>query len=129
MKKSKRVRILRTGEIGTIIDKTLIRKKGYVRLYCRVKLDKTPELDTWFFADQLGQTKEYATIYFKGMKKEGILVGVEIDYDKDEISNLRVAAVNPDNICEHHGLHAELARTIVKALRKVHEKCPSPSNR
>lgn len=128
MRKGQRVRVLRTGELGSVVDKTLIRKKGNVGVYCRVKLDKTPELDTWFFADQLGQTKEYATIYFKGMKKEGILVGVEIDYDKDEISNLRVAAVNPNNICEHHGLHAELARTIVKALRKVQEKCPSQSN-
>ena len=129
MRKGQRVRVLRTGELGTVVDKTLIRKKGNIRVYCRVKLDKTPYLDTWFFDDQLGKTKEYATIYFEGEKKDGILVGVEIDHAKDRISNLRVAAVNPENICEHYGLHVELARTIVKALKQTMNKCPSPSNR
>lgn len=129
MRKGQRVRVLRTGELGSVVDKTLIRKKGEVGVYCRVKLDKTPGLDTWFFADQLGATKEYATIYFEGEKKDGILVGVEIDHEKDRISNLRVASANPDNIFQHQGLHAELARTVVKALREAQKKCPSPSNR
>ncbi len=54
MRKGQRIRVLRTGELGSVVDKTLIRKNGNVRVYCRVKLDKTPDLDTWFFADQLG---------------------------------------------------------------------------
>ena len=129
MRKGQRVRVLRTGELGSVVDKTLIRKKGEVRVYCRVKLDKTPDLDTWFFDDQLGKTKEYATIYFEGEKKNAILVGVEIDHEKNIISNLRVAAANPGDIFEHHGLHVELARTVVKALREEQKKCPSPSIR
>lgn len=57
MKKGTRVRVLRTNELGTIADKQLIRKKGHTKVYCNVRLDKKPEQDAWYFADQLGDTK------------------------------------------------------------------------
>lgn len=64
IKKGARIRVLATGEIGTVAEKQLIRKGGETKIYCRVKLDKKPEQDTWYFSDQLGDTKESAFITF-----------------------------------------------------------------
>ena len=47
MRKNQRVRILRTGELGTVADKVLIKRQGAQRpqLYCKVSLDKKPGED------------------------------------------------------------------------------------
>lgn len=43
MKKGTRVRVLRTNEIGTIAEKQLIRENGQTKVYCNVRLDKSPD--------------------------------------------------------------------------------------
>lgn len=64
IKKGARIRVLATGEIGTVAEKQLIRKEGRTHIYCKVRLDKKPMQDTWYFSDQLGDTKESAFITF-----------------------------------------------------------------
>lgn len=57
LKVGARVRVLATNELGTIADKQLIRKNGQTKVYCKVRLDKSPDQDTWYFADQLGEPR------------------------------------------------------------------------
>lgn len=56
--KQQRVRILETGELGTVTDQQLMKRGGELRRYMQVRLDKRPHLDRWFWDDQLGGTRE-----------------------------------------------------------------------
>lgn len=120
MRKGQRVRVLRTGELGTVVDKTLIRKKGNVGVYCRVKLDKTPDLDTWFFADQLGTTKETCTVTFKSNDGREMVMHVETQLNAKtggEDVKVRLTAGNRPCMKEHKsGLHFLLASMLMKVL-------------
>lgn len=120
MRKGQRVRVLRTGDLGTVVDKTLIRKKGNVGVYCRVKLDKTPDLDTWFFADQLGATKETCTVTFKSNDGREMVMHVEMQHDAKgcgEDVKINLTAGNRPCMLEHKGgLHFLLAAMLMKAL-------------
>ena len=120
MRKGQRVRVLRTGELGTVVDKTLIRKRGNVGVYCRVKLDKTPDLDTWFFADQLGATKETCTVTFKSNDGREMVMHVETQHDVKafgEDVKINLTAGNRPCIQDHEGgLHFLLAAMLMKAL-------------
>lgn len=116
-KKGTRIRVLDTGELGTIADKTLIRKDGKVRTYCKVRLDKKPTQDTWIFADRLGNTKECAFVTFGDDTDRRIIVGVEFDHEQNSVSKMKVKCI-PENINYHQGLYKYLAAIMVKALKE-----------
>lgn len=120
MKKGTRVRVLRTNEIGTIACTELIRKNGQVRQYCKVKLDKNPELDTWFFADQLGDTKECAIVTLADRSGRKLIMSVTQHYDKSpgkNDMNIVLKAEGDGNLRDHEGgLHFFLAAFLMKAL-------------
>jgi hypothetical protein len=120
MKKGTRVRVLRTNEIGTIACTELIRKNGQVRQYCKVKLDKNPELDTWFFANQLGDTKECATVTLADRRGRKLIMSVTQHYDKSpgkNDMNIVLKAEGDGNLRDHEGgLHFFLAAFLMKAL-------------
>lgn len=113
MKKGTRVRVLRTNEIGTIACTELIRKNGQVRQYCKVKLDKNPELDTWLFANQLGDTKECATVTLADRSGRKLIMSVTQHYDKSpgkNDMNIVLKAEGDGNLRDHEGgLHFFLA--------------------
>lgn len=53
-----RVRVLETGQMGTVTDQQLMKRDGVLHRYMQVRLDKQPHLDRWFWDDQVGGTKE-----------------------------------------------------------------------
>ena len=108
---------LDTGELGTIADKMLIRKDGTVRTYCKVKLDKKPMQDTWIFADRLGDTKECAFVTFGDHTDRRIIVGVEIDHEKNCVSGLKVKGL-PEEPDKHEGLYKYLAAIFLTAFKE-----------
>lgn len=118
MKKGTRVRVLRTNELGTITDKQLIRKDGQTKVYCNVRLDKKPEQDTWYFADQLGDTKECATVTLADERGRKLLLKVTQYYDKSEDNlNIIMKAEDGSLLLDHKGgFHFYLAALLVKAL-------------
>lgn len=120
MKKGTRVRVLRTNKIGTIADKQFIRKGGETKIYCRVKLDKNPKQDTWYFADQLGDTKECATVTMADEKGRTLVFNVTQYYDKSpDEDNVKVVLTAGDGsrLLDHrYGFHFNLASIFMKAL-------------
>ena len=120
MKKGTRVRVLRTNEIGTIADKQLIRKNGQTKVYCNVRLDKKPEQDTWYFADQLGDIKERATVTLADENGRKLVIKVTQSYEnapEERGTNLVLEAEDGGNLRDHEGgLHFFLAAFILKAL-------------
>ena len=53
-----RVRVLETGQLGTVTDQQLMKRDGVLHRYMQVLLDKQPHLDRWFWDDQLAGTRE-----------------------------------------------------------------------
>lgn len=119
-KKGARVRVLRTNELGTITDKQLIRKDGQTKVYCNVRLDKKPEQDTWYFADQLGDTKERATVTLADENGRKLVIKVTQSYEnapEERGMSLVLEAEDGGNLRDHEGgLHFFLAASLLKAL-------------
>lgn len=118
IKKGARIRVLATGEIGTVAEKQLIRKEGRTHIYCKVRLDKKPMQDTWYFSDQLGDTKECATVKSTDDRGRTLILKVTKYYDKSE-DNLNIVMESEDGslLLEHKGgFHFYLAALLVKAL-------------
>lgn len=119
-KKGARVRVLGTNQLGTIADKQLIRKNGQTKVYCKVRLDKSPDQDTWYFADQLGDTKECATVTMADEKGRTLVFNVTQYYDKSpDEDNMKVVleAGDGSRLLDHrYGFHFNLASIFMKAL-------------
>lgn len=120
LKAGARVRVLATNELGTIADKQLIRKNGQTKVYCKVRLDKSPDQDTWYFADQLGDTKECATVTMADEKGRTLVFNVTQYYDKNpEEDDIKVVlkAGDGSRLLDHrYGFHFNLASLFLKAL-------------
>ena len=119
-KKGARVRVLGTNQLGTVAEKHLIRKDGQTRVYCNVRLDKKPDQDTWYFADQLGDTKDITTVTFADERGRILNMIVTQYYDKAPGKNdMNVVLETEDggNLLEHEGgFHFCLAAMLLKAL-------------
>lgn len=120
LKAGARVRVLATNELGTIADKQLIRKNGQTKVYCNVRLDKRPDQDTWYFADQLGDTKERATVTMADERGRNLILKVTQYYDRAPDKNnmhVELEAEDGGNLQDHEGsLHFALTALLFKAL-------------
>lgn len=125
MRKGQRIRVLQTNELGTIADKMLIRKNGSVKTYCKIHLDKNPKQDTWLFSEQLGSTKECATVTLADERGRKLALNVTKFYDKlpDEHNmKLELKCVGDGCLRDHvGGLHFFLAAFLLKALSEERE--------
>ena len=64
--RKQRVRILATDELGTVIEKVLIKRPGnpHPELYCNIALDNKPGEERWYYASELGDIVEKARATF-----------------------------------------------------------------
>ena len=85
--KRPRVRVLKTGELGTVAEKVLIKRQGSHRpqLYCKVCLDKKPGEDHWYWTSELGDTTETATATI-ACGGQAVTINVTQDYEKGNMS-------------------------------------------
>ena len=120
MRKGQRIRVLRTGELGTVVEKRLNRIGGTVRVYCKVRLDNSPQVDRWLMDDQLGTTKETCTVTFKSNDGREMVMHVETQLNAKtggEDVKVRLTAGNRPCMKEHKsGLHFLLASMLMKVL-------------
>lgn len=120
MRKGQRIRVLRTGELGTVVDKRLNRIGGTVRVYCKVKLDNSPQVDRWLFDDELGATKETCTVTLKSGDGREMVMHVETQHEPkagEQGIKVSLEAGNRPCLKEHEGgLHFLLAAMLMKAL-------------
>lgn len=120
MRKGQRIRVLRTGELGTVVDKRLNRIGGTVRVYCKVKLDNSPQVDRWLFDDELGATKETCTVTLKSGDGREMVMHVETQHESkagEQGIKVSLEAGNRPCLKEHEGgLHFLLAAMLMKAL-------------
>lgn len=120
MKKGTRVRVLQTNEIGTIADKQLIRKGGETKIYCRVKLDKNPKQDTWYFADQLIDTIVKAEVSIKASDCSTATFSVKFDTDNKNISLDHIRSISENkNIPIDKSLSTWITVWLFRGIRET----------
>ena len=115
IRRKQRVRILRTNELGTVIEKVLIKRQGDQRPqpYCNVALDNKPGEERWFWASELGDTKETAHATITCGTQE-VNVHVTRNYEDGRYSVDMTGT--PKNLKEHRGLHMMLAAAMFIGL-------------
>lgn len=116
--RKQRVRILATNELGTVMEKVFIKRTGSQRpeLYCNVQPDKKPGEERWYWASELGETKETARAVFTEGGNE-MRVNVTLDHEKQTMK-FDITGT-PQNLKEHNGLHALMAAAMITHLSKV----------
>lgn len=115
--KQQRVRVLQTGELGTVTDQVLMKRGNKPMVYKQVRLDSHPQLDRWYWADQLGDTRETCRITLAGGDGTELYIKVTNDYEGQGSSNIDVTG-KPANLKEHdrHGLPFLLTGALLKGL-------------
>lgn len=113
--RKQRVRILATNELGTVIEKVLIKRPGeqHPQPYCNVALDNKPGVERWYFAKELGDPVERATVTISCGKQS---VRLRIDHDHQKGVNEIDMTGAPKNLKEHHGLHMIIACALFIGL-------------
>ena len=112
--KQQRVRIVATGELGTVTDLVLMKRSGTPMLYYQVKLDSQPNLDRWYWADQLGDTRERCRVTFENEDGQMVTFKMQMDYERRNLS--MEMSGKPKNLKEHQGLHAFLIRDFLDGI-------------
>lgn len=114
--KKQRVRILATGELGTVTDRVLMKRSGTPMLYYQVKLDIQPNLDRWYWDDQLGDTRERCRVTFENEDGKTVIFDLEQDYERNRLS--MIVSGRPGNLKAHQGLHAQMANDFVDGITR-----------
>lgn len=114
--KKQRVRILATGELGTVTDRVLMKRSGTPMLYYQVKLDIQPNLDRWYWDDQLGDTRERCRVTFENEDGKTVIFDLEQDYERNRLS--MIVSGRPGNLKVHQGLHAQMANDFVDGITR-----------
>lgn len=113
--------MLNTGELGTVTDQILMKRGDRIMQYMQVKLDKSPHLDRWFWADQLGATQETCRITLSG--DNGTELYLKVTHDFEGYGSFTIEATGkPKNLKEHdrRGLPFLLTGAMLKGLG-IHE--------
>lgn len=115
IQRKQRVRILATNELGTVTEKVLIKRQGEQRPqpYCNVAQDKQPDIERWYWASELGETKEtaHATITC-GTQEVTLKVIQDFEDGRYKID----LTGTPENLKEHRGLHMTIATAMIMGL-------------
>lgn len=114
--KKQRVRILATGELVTVTDRVLMKRSGTPMLYYQVKLDSQPNLDRWYWADQLGDTRERCRVTFENEDGQMVTIEMQMDYERRNLS-MKMSG-KPKNLKEHQGLHAFLIHDLLDGISR-----------
>lgn len=109
-----RVRILATGELGTVTDRVLMKRSGTPMLYYQVKLDDRPDIDRWYWDDQLGDIRERCRVSFENEDGKAIFLDMEHDHEREEMK-MKMSA-KPKLTDEQRGLYLQMAYEFIKAI-------------
>lgn len=112
--KKQRVRILATGELGTVTDRVLMKRSGTPMLYYQVKLDRQPNLDCWYWDDQLGNTRERCRVTFENEDGKAIFMDMEQDHEREEMK-MKMSA-KPKLTKEQRGLYLQMAYEFMNGI-------------
>lgn len=82
--KKQRVRVLETGQLGTVTDQQLMKRDGVLHRYMQVLLDKQPHLDRWFWDDQVGGTRETCRVTIEHESGQTMICDLTRDFEKNE---------------------------------------------
>lgn len=116
-KKQQRIRVLKTGELGTVTDQVLMKRGGKPMVYKQVRLDSHPHLDRWYWADELGETRETCRVTLSGADGKELYIGVTRDFEGYGSFTFDMTG-KPANLKEHDPkrLPFQLTAALLKGL-------------
>ena len=116
MKKGQRIRVLKTGELGTVADRELIRRGGRVSQYVQVRLDSRPTEDRWYKAEELGDTRQKCRVTFDDGRQR-LFLDVESSHEQDGTLTVGLTG-EPSNLREHDmsGINFILCNILMAAM-------------
>ena len=109
-----RVRILATGELGTVTDRVLMKRSGTPMLYYQVKLDDRPDIDRWYWDDQLGDIRERCRVSFENEDGKAIFLDMEHDHEREEMK--MGLSAEPKLTETDRGLYIQMAYEFMKGI-------------
>lgn len=109
-----RVRILATGELGTVTDRVLMKRSGTPMLYYQVKLDDRPDIDRWYWDDQLGDIRERCRVSFENEDGKAIFLDMEHDHEREEMK--MDLSAEPKLTETDRGLYIQMAYEFMKGI-------------
>ena len=112
--KKQRVRVLETGQLGTVTDQQLMKRNGEVHRYLQVQLDDQAHLDIWFWDDQLGDTRERCRVTFENEDGKAIFMDMEQDHEREEMK-MKMSA-KPKLTKEQRGLYLQMAYEFMNGI-------------
>ena len=112
--KKQRVRILATGELGTVTDRVLMKRSGTPMLYYQVKLDDRPDIDRWYWDDQLGDIRERCRVSFENEDGKAIFLDMEHDHEREEMK--MDLSAEPKLTETDRGLYIQMAYEFMKGI-------------
>lgn len=112
--KKQRVRVLETGQLGTVTDQQLSPRDGQLHRYMQVKLDGQPHLDRWFWDYQLGDTKERCRVTFENEDGKAIFLDMEHDHEREEMK--MGLSAEPKLTETDRGLYIQMAYEFMKGI-------------
>lgn len=116
IKVKQRVLVRETDELGTVTDRVLMKRGGKPMLYYQVKLDAHPDIDRWYWADQLRDIRERCRVTFENEEGQTVIFDFEQDYEAQELS-MEVSG-RPKNLKKHVGLHATLINEFIDGIKR-----------
>lgn len=116
IREKQRVLVRETDELGTVTDRVLMKRNGTPMLYYQVRLDARPDIDRWYWADQLRDIRERCRVTFENEDGQTVIFDLERDYERQNLSMNIVG--RPGNLKEHEGLHATLINDFVNGITR-----------
>ena len=116
IREKQRVLVRETDELGTVTDRVLMKRNGTPMLYYQVRLDARPDIDRWYWADQLRDIRERCRVTFENEDGQTVIFDLERDYERQNLS-MNIAG-RPGNLKEHEGLHATLINDFVNGITR-----------
>ena len=109
--------MLKTGELGTVADRELIRRGGRVSQYVQVRLDSRPTEDRWYKAEELGEPRQKCRVTFDDGRQR-LFLDVDYDYERNG-NNTHIEIIGlPENLSKHNipNLNLHLLGMLLKSM-------------
>lgn len=127
MRKGQKVRLLKDNSIGVISDSTFFNLDGKKHLRYEVKTRKN-KTGCWYPVEVLAPVTEQVNVTMSTEDGTELRAVLEFNHDKQEL-NIKLTG-NPENLKDHHGLHARFMTTFIEGLtegnrvisKKTHSK-------
>lgn len=113
MRKGQKVRLLKDNSIVVITDSTFFKLDGQKRIRYQVMSPRNKHT-CWYPAEELAPVTEQVNVTMCSDNGRELRASLVFNHDKQKL-NVKLTG-NPENLKDHHGLHARFMATFIEGL-------------